>query len=502
MHEFPPLFQWAKIVIALERAISQEKAKDYLYMYSIPLGGGGDGGEESLGVMVIKSKDKTKAKQRKGALSNWKRVGRVTIDALKRRGVSGEFLRREMWGLQTAASTPVKGPAKKKGYGNFLGTDTGPGTVDILGDALDQTRFAADGVDVDPDNEMDGFGALTGAIDQLAFTHDLDFSGDGVDDDPLKPRAAADVTGAGGHMRGSMLGPPAALQAKKKLRKKKELDGHDNPAFLDDEELLLAATLGTEGPGAESDDSDTDMLEARRLAQPRIVIQAETAAVVSGVGAAPTAAAKGKATPKPAGTAAAKDAKKTPTPAHACPGNPGAAPPPLRQDQEDRFSPQDSGEVHDDFHRKRQMTADGQGAAPSDAADKGKKEGKDKPKDKDKDKIKDSAKEDKPSVVEEEPAAEEEDESGDKWAEKKPRRSTNKVAPSDSVESGAEGRARDDLSVGLQSGADTTREEVKAKERERPKTSVASQKMKKRATDDVGNMNSILPWDNEDGDIK
>ncbi|MPC42351.1 hypothetical protein E2C01_035973 [Portunus trituberculatus] len=41
-------------------------------MYSIPLGGGGDGGEESLGVMVIKSKDKTKAKQRKGALSNWK----------------------------------------------------------------------------------------------------------------------------------------------------------------------------------------------------------------------------------------------------------------------------------------------------------------------------------------------------------------------------------------------------------------------------------------------
>lgn len=66
------VLQWAKIVIALERAISQEKAKDYLYMYSLPLGGGEDGGEESLGVMVIKSKDKTKAKQRKGALSNWK----------------------------------------------------------------------------------------------------------------------------------------------------------------------------------------------------------------------------------------------------------------------------------------------------------------------------------------------------------------------------------------------------------------------------------------------
>ena len=64
-------FQWAKIVIALERAVKQEKLKDYLYTYSVPLGGGTDG-EENLGVMVIKAAAKTKAKQRKGALSNWK----------------------------------------------------------------------------------------------------------------------------------------------------------------------------------------------------------------------------------------------------------------------------------------------------------------------------------------------------------------------------------------------------------------------------------------------
>lgn len=392
--------------------------------------------------------------------------------------------------------------------------------MDILGDALDQTRFATDGVDVDPDNEMDGFGALTGAIDQLAFTHDLDFSGDGVDDDPLKPRVATDVPGAGGHTRSSIMGAPAALQAKKKLKKKKEFDGHDNPAFLDDEELLLAAALGTEGPGAESDDSDTDMLEARRLAQPRIVIQAETAAVVSNVGAtAPTAAAKGKAAPKPVGTVAPKDAKKTPTqatPVSEILGRPRLPSAKIRRIGSARKTParftMTFTEKYDPVKPspgapQRQMTTDGQGAAPSDPADKGKKEVKEKPKDKDKDKTKektkDSAKEDKPSMVEEEPAGEEEeDESGDKWAEKKPRRSTNKVAPSDSAESGAEGRARDDLSVGLQSGADTTRQEVRAKERERPKTSVASQKMKKRATDDVGNMNSILPWDNEDGDIK
>ena len=69
------LQQWAKIVIALERAVSQENAKVFLYRYSVSLGGGGEDegeGEENLGVMVIKCKDKTKAKQRKGALSNWK----------------------------------------------------------------------------------------------------------------------------------------------------------------------------------------------------------------------------------------------------------------------------------------------------------------------------------------------------------------------------------------------------------------------------------------------
>lgn len=60
-------------MIALERAIPQAKAKEFLYVYSVPLGGGGDDDEEEdLGVMVIKCKDKTKAKQRKGALSNWK----------------------------------------------------------------------------------------------------------------------------------------------------------------------------------------------------------------------------------------------------------------------------------------------------------------------------------------------------------------------------------------------------------------------------------------------
>jgi len=70
--------QWAKIVVTLERAVPQADAKGYLEAYSIPLGPSDDSGFEVRGVMVIKSKSKTRAKQRKGAVSNWK----VRVDAL------------------------------------------------------------------------------------------------------------------------------------------------------------------------------------------------------------------------------------------------------------------------------------------------------------------------------------------------------------------------------------------------------------------------------------
>lgn len=66
------MFQWAKIVITLERAIPQSDAHNYLQEYSISLGPSDDPSTEQRGVMVIKSKNKTRAKQRKGAVSNWK----------------------------------------------------------------------------------------------------------------------------------------------------------------------------------------------------------------------------------------------------------------------------------------------------------------------------------------------------------------------------------------------------------------------------------------------
>lgn len=64
--------QWAKIVITLERAIPQADACNYLQEYSISLGPSEDPNTEQRGVMVIKSKNKTRAKQRKGAVANWK----------------------------------------------------------------------------------------------------------------------------------------------------------------------------------------------------------------------------------------------------------------------------------------------------------------------------------------------------------------------------------------------------------------------------------------------
>ena len=60
------LKMWATIIMSIERSVPPGKAKEYLEKYSIRLSA------KERGVMVIKSKDKTRASQRKGALANWK----------------------------------------------------------------------------------------------------------------------------------------------------------------------------------------------------------------------------------------------------------------------------------------------------------------------------------------------------------------------------------------------------------------------------------------------
>ncbi|KAK9890859.1 hypothetical protein WA026_012204 [Henosepilachna vigintioctopunctata] len=139
--------QWAKIVIALERAIPQADAHHYLQEYSISLGPAEDPSTEQRGVMVIKSKNKTRAKQRRGAVANWKRVGKVTINALKKKGLTGEEMRCLMWGRES-----INTPIKLKGKSQSAPRDPQPAKLGAFGEAL------------------------SSALDVMAFTNDLDIN--------------------------------------------------------------------------------------------------------------------------------------------------------------------------------------------------------------------------------------------------------------------------------------------------------------------------------------
>ncbi|KAF5276287.1 hypothetical protein FQA39_LY06636 [Lamprigera yunnana] len=138
--------QWAKIVVTLERAIPQADAHRYLQEYSISLGPSEDPSTEQRAVVVIKLKSKTKAKQRKGSVANWKRVGKVTINALRKRGMTGEELRCLMWGRESINS-PVK---INKPRTDPLTDPQGPTVTGAFGEAL------------------------TTALDVMTFTHELD----------------------------------------------------------------------------------------------------------------------------------------------------------------------------------------------------------------------------------------------------------------------------------------------------------------------------------------
>ncbi|CAH0597011.1 unnamed protein product [Chrysodeixis includens] len=155
--------QWAKIVVSLERSVAQEDAHKYLQEYSIGLGPSDDPRYEVRAVMVIKSKAKTRAKQRKGALSNWKRVGKVTIAELRRRGISGEELRRLMWG-RVSISTPTKGPGRRGAAAAPPVTGPPPGGVG----GVTSPAVTSEGGGVAP--------ALSSALNVMAFT-ELDLPG-------------------------------------------------------------------------------------------------------------------------------------------------------------------------------------------------------------------------------------------------------------------------------------------------------------------------------------
>ena len=116
---------WAKVIMSLERSVPSGQCKEFLESYSIALG------PAERGVMVIKAKDKTRAAQRKGALTNWKKTGRTIIKYLRKRDISGDDLRRELW-VHEEASTPKKKKKTGRGYEINLNKAKGgqPGAAD------------------------------------------------------------------------------------------------------------------------------------------------------------------------------------------------------------------------------------------------------------------------------------------------------------------------------------------------------------------------------------
>ncbi|XP_062610763.1 uncharacterized protein LOC134272556 isoform X2 [Saccostrea cucullata] len=90
--------QWAKIVVVLERGFSRKQLLNFQKMYAIKMLGPPKENlaeiteqvEEQRGLMVIKTSSKTKARQRKGAIANWKLFGKEVIKQLKKHKNKGK----------------------------------------------------------------------------------------------------------------------------------------------------------------------------------------------------------------------------------------------------------------------------------------------------------------------------------------------------------------------------------------------------------------------------
>ncbi|CAF3336535.1 unnamed protein product [Rotaria socialis] len=78
--------QWAQLVLTIERSCSAKQRFDYQGVYAI-------GADDKRDIMVIKRVTKSKAAQRKGAISNWKRVGKLVLYLLKEQQTTAEHVR-------------------------------------------------------------------------------------------------------------------------------------------------------------------------------------------------------------------------------------------------------------------------------------------------------------------------------------------------------------------------------------------------------------------------
>uniref|UniRef100_A0A914VJ21 Uncharacterized protein n=1 Tax=Plectus sambesii TaxID=2011161 RepID=A0A914VJ21_9BILA len=113
--------QYAQIVMVLERSVKREKLAACQLEYSIKLSDGGDSGMETRGLMVIKQTKKTRARQRKQAISNWKLIGRKVIKTVQHYGVDVAMYKLHSHERFTSLTDDVVGGAR----GERLSTSRG-----------------------------------------------------------------------------------------------------------------------------------------------------------------------------------------------------------------------------------------------------------------------------------------------------------------------------------------------------------------------------------------
>ena len=290
----------------------------------------------------------------------------------------------------------------------------------------------------------------------MAFTNDLDFDGDGVEEEYYKGTGSRRPELAAAERARLEAEKLAKEEEKKKAARKAQLDGLNNQAFVDDEELLLASGL----------------VDEEKLTEPRVTVEAST--TVKNVGAKPPDPTS-KTSSKPGLSAKTKIAPKPPSDIGVFSNTRSR---PLSARKRIGSAKRNIPRFTMTFSDLAPLTPIIPKAEP---------------------KHPEPLKENKIEESEVEIVSEDEE----KWAEKKSRRK-NKVSPTGSAEN--EGikasKHKDDSELGMESGSDNTRKEVEEKDiNERPKTAVASEKMKNWSTGEVGNINSILPWDKDHGDI-
>ncbi|CAF3380623.1 unnamed protein product [Rotaria sp. Silwood1] len=112
--------QWAQLVLTIERSCPAKQRFDYQGVYAI-------GGDDKRDLMVIKRATKSKAAQRKGAIGNWKRVGKIVLYLLKEQQTTADHVRLRRVSHQSVVFKP------KAQFDNMLETIAWERDMDFSG---------------------------------------------------------------------------------------------------------------------------------------------------------------------------------------------------------------------------------------------------------------------------------------------------------------------------------------------------------------------------------